>query len=253
MRGGAISDNKIPERYATNHGGGVYNCETFNMCGGEISKNEAVSGAGVMNNNLFSKATVFRMNGGIISGNIAKESGGGLYNYGNNSLTEISGLAQIEKNCVQNGNGGGIYNFAVLNVCGCDIKENTALNGGGIFCHGGKAVLSDGLITSNTAEKNGNDIFGRIFVKCGSPVVGGIYLGKSIIIAGEGEETIKENTSISIEDVIDSQNGEPVVIAGKNGEVFSDEESRCFKHVDGTIYTVEKNRDEPRQLILKRK
>jgi hypothetical protein len=252
MRGGAILNNKIPEQYATNNGGGVYNCETFNMYDGKISKNEAVCGAGVMNNNLFSTATVFCMNGGIISENIAKDSGGGIYNYGNNSLTSISDLAQIEKNCAQNGNGGGIYNFATLNICGGIIRENTALNGGGIFQHSGKITLLDGSVILNTAGSKGKDIFGKIFVKSGSPIVGSINLGTSIIIAGGGEESIKRNTSIAIEDLIDRE-GASVVIAAKTDEGFSEGESRCFKHVEDSIYIIEINSAEPRELLLRKR
>jgi len=131
--------SKINGNTSSDIGGGVYvNYGTFNMNGGEISRNTANSGGGI----YVSSGTV-TINGGKIKENTAR--GGGIYNNGG-TVTMNNGTISGNNS---NSQGGGIEvgngNFTMY---GGIINGNNASNyGGGIFVGSGtfkKIPLSGG-------------------------------------------------------------------------------------------------------------
>ncbi len=159
MYGGTISDNHV--EFALNYGGGgICNGDKFIMYGGEISNNtSADDGGGVMA--WGSRASV-TMYGGIISGNTANGNGGGICT--NNSLA-ISGNSVIKNNEAVNGGGVyfyGYYSSDILTISDtAKIADNTATgDGGGICCkNGGALTVNGGGITGNTATGNGGGVY----------------------------------------------------------------------------------------------
>jgi hypothetical protein len=93
MSGGTISNNTA----VSGGGSGVYaSGSTFNMSGGKISGNEAAndSGGGV----YVTGGSTFNMSSGEISGNTAVQGGGGVYvTYGNNNTFTMSGNAVVKQ------------------------------------------------------------------------------------------------------------------------------------------------------------
>lgn len=152
--GGKISGNT-----ATGSGGGVFVTGAnghFTLAGGEISRNTAKFGGGVLTQSngkltvtggditknastaqgggaYISTGTNFYMEGGTISGNTAQRLGGGVYNL--KSVSHISG-GTIENNISEEG-GGGIAlagdTSSALNLSGGTITGNTAPVSGGIY------------------------------------------------------------------------------------------------------------------------
>jgi hypothetical protein len=149
--------------------GGVLNCGSFSMYGGEISGNTAVgSGGGVYNNGydfsmysgkisnntaVGSGGGVYNLNGkvhlydGVISGNNAKVGGGVDIFYGSFYMSGglISGNIAKDK-------GGGVYNYyySVFSLSGSgEISNNTAPLGDGV-CNDGDFKRNGGEISGNT-------------------------------------------------------------------------------------------------------
>ena len=113
MTGGEISKNK--ESSTSNGGGGVtISGGTFEMTGGSITGNIGSNGGAV-----FMDGGKFNMNGGIITGNTAEDTGGGIQLSGGTFI--LSG-GYIDNNRASNGSG--IYMFD------------------GFFSMGGSAVIN---------------------------------------------------------------------------------------------------------------
>jgi hypothetical protein len=154
MSGGKITDN-----IADKDGGGVDNYGTFIMSGGEISGNTAGScGGGV---HLYYPSN-FTMSGGTISGNIANFGGGVSIIYGGFTLSggTISGNIAFKQ-------GGGVYNAGPDPFVMSDgmISSNSAEEGGGVYHKYDVFTMSGGEITGNTATLGGgvynNYVFNR--------------------------------------------------------------------------------------------
>lgn len=181
MHGGAIFKN------SAYHGGGVLNCNIFNLYDGKIFENIALfHGGGIYNRGILN----------TLSGHIFKNQtefkgtfldcgcklGGGIYN---NEIAKIfmQGVT-IYKNCAQNG--GGIYNKGLLQITNVSIYQNVALPfyfdrhgvcnkveqafftchpilsdfvglGGGIFTFSKNGILN--IHISENVAKIGNDFF----------------------------------------------------------------------------------------------
>ena len=176
MYGGTISNRR---HY------GVHNSAygTFSMSGGEIINN---AGFGVYNICTYTGVEwhigLFSMSGGVIRNNT-----GGVQNSGNFSMSggEISANIAIFSGNWVSGNGGGVSNSGVFSMFGGKISDNQAVNGGGVYNYpdgnfslSGNGVISnnraevgggvynagtfnrrDGIISGNTAEKSGDDVY----------------------------------------------------------------------------------------------
>ncbi len=138
MSGGAISGNTSP--YA---GGGIDNCGTTVISGGEISSNSA--------------ATNF--------------TGGGIFN--ERGIVTLTGTAEIKNNTATSGGGVSTVSGAKIILDGASISGNQAIggNGGGVFLQGianfdnTPTVLEmiSGSITENTSDGAGAGIFGYYY------------------------------------------------------------------------------------------
>ena len=167
MEGGTITGNEVGE-----NGGGCFVCGTFEMHGGEISKNKAIYSYGgglYVEGRRGGKAG---MNGGSITGNEAQYGGGAVIRYGG-ELTmaggEISGnTAYVD--------GGGVYiheshadadpnsnikvTYAVFDMNGGTVSSNKAYrNGGGVFDWSKFILHGRAEITGNTAGANGGGVY----------------------------------------------------------------------------------------------
>ena len=111
---------------------------TYNIDGAAIKDNEANNGGGTyFLNRIKSELNVtftVNLNYGDIMGNTAYENGGGIY---------LEGL-----DIGYSGSGGRI----------CNVKDNKAINGGGIYIYNGNLVLDKVDISSNTSTNNGGGV-----------------------------------------------------------------------------------------------
>jgi hypothetical protein len=130
MSDGAICNNTITMfddyTFWEWQGGGVWNCGSFSMYGGEISNNTVPSDGGGVANNGYD----FTMYGGKISNNTASSYGGGVFN-----------------------------NNGQISLCDGVISDNTAKVGGGAYIHYGSFVMSGGEISGNAAEDKGGGVY----------------------------------------------------------------------------------------------
>ena len=86
----------------------------------------------------------------VIRSNIAG-SGGGIYNGGKLSLDKVIIINNIS---AIGGSGGGIFSSGSLDLTNCEVKENNASSGGGIYqvqsiSQNAKLIISDSVISSN--------------------------------------------------------------------------------------------------------
>ena len=141
----------------------------FNMSGGEIRNNTAITGGaiGINSGNNFENTTA--ITGGTISGNTAN-AGGGIY---------ITGTAATNKN--------------VVDIFGVTVEDNTAKlgSGGGIYINQTPQVTlgspnADTIIQRNTCTGNGN--------VGGGVMISGAFDNPSIHVENV---TITENSSVS--------------------------------------------------------
>jgi formylglycine-generating enzyme required for sulfatase activity len=154
-------------------GGGVHNLGTFNMEGGTIRGNVALSGGGVFTDNTTGP---FTMSGGTISGNFA------VYNSGNPG----------------SGNGGGVNNSA---------GTTFTMSGGIIY----GADATGGL--ANTAEKDGASLFNAGTATYGgdlgaAPILTGTYtdLALPYTVSGVGVTHALAKTWIQLVDAVTAAN-----------------------------------------------
>jgi len=164
MKGGEISGNS-----AVSDGGGVYNRGSFILWDGMISANTAVNGGGVGN-----YEATFIMESGTISGNTAASdnggsNGGGVYNYGyGGEFTMKAGT--ISDNTAGGGgsygSGGGVSNtWVIFNMEGGTISGNIATSdvgggsGGGVYHYWRTSfTMTNGMIIGNTAGWYGGGV-----------------------------------------------------------------------------------------------
>ena len=153
---------------SANDGGGVLNSYgTLEIISSTVSDNSARKGGGIFNNGGSA-----RINNSTISGNSASEGGGiqnesYFYVYG----YELASLEITNSTVSSNssrGNGGGIYNSrGRARVINSTISGNSSSrNGGGIQnstiyfdARNLSLTLSNSLISGNTANNRGNEIF----------------------------------------------------------------------------------------------
>lgn len=141
-----------------------------------------------------------------LRGNNASGNGGGVYLGNQGTINLVSG--SISQNKAEN-NGGGVYNMnGLLMQTGGEIKDNTALAGGGVFVNLENAVyrISGGVVRLNTAtsaEAGG----GAVYVAAGTVAVDGGELSQNsgerggAIQSANGQVVvnggvIKENTAL---------------------------------------------------------
>jgi len=178
LTGGEISGNTAD----TGSGGGVYNQGIFDMSGGKIIGNEAIRlasdpdqtgwGGGICNNS--SAANAFTISGGEISRNIASWGGGIMIVYGTLTMTsgQISGNEATPTSGVINpqNSGGGVYvhNNSTFNMSGdAVIAGNKAQYGGGVCTYSYSASylttfnMSSGEISGNTAVRTGGGVYNQ--------------------------------------------------------------------------------------------
>ena len=157
MTGGEISKNK---ESSTSYGGGGVTISggTFNMTGGEISNNESSTSYG--GGGITISGGIFNMTGGRIIDNTGSQSSGGVTVYS-----------------------------ATFNMTGGTITDNTGSFGGAVSLVSGTFDMSGGSITGNTATSSGGgvSVSGGNFNMSGSAVVDSnndVYLitGKTINI-----------------------------------------------------------------------
>ncbi|MCL2444368.1 MAG: hypothetical protein FWD13_13030, partial [Treponema sp.] len=131
-------------------GGGIYINEDseFIMLGGEITKNEAVSGGGILNYGDFI------LRNGIISENTS-HFGGGVY-FCNGSFLMEDGIIRNNKSY---GMGGGIHIDKEIDfiMSGGIITHNEALVGGGIMVEG-NFIFKNGEISFNHSHEDGGGL-----------------------------------------------------------------------------------------------
>ncbi|MCR5705089.1 MAG: hypothetical protein K6G85_10770 [Eubacterium sp.] len=176
--GGNISDN-CGGRYIYSGGGGVavVGNATFNMYGGRISDNKAVTGSGVY---IYDGATM-NMSGGIIENNRTKDDHSIL------------------------GKGGGVANGSVFNMSGGMIRNNVAESGGGVIVFNRQTFnMSGGMIVGNESTANRPDAgielgTGAHFELSGNlEIYGNTNNGKAANVYLEGDSDTQKSTKILI-------------------------------------------------------
>jgi parallel beta-helix repeat protein len=155
MTGGTIADNKAISPGSDGGGVMVTGGSTFNMTGGTIEDNEAADhGGGVM----VTGGSTFNMTGGTIEGNEAADGGGGGVVVIGSSEFTMSGNAVIQNNTAKSSTdgGGGVYvaisaGGSIFTMTGGFIRGNEASSGGGVFIYG---------TTNSRFTKTGGVIYG---------------------------------------------------------------------------------------------
>lgn len=143
------------------NGGSIQNNRTAGFGGAVASKESSL----IMNNvsiinNRAAVGGAFYLWGGSINLTDSKIS--------KNSLTDIKGL------------GGGIYSFdADIIISNCQISQNTALHGGGIFFIGGSCEIDGSSLEDNNASGDGGAIHST-----GLAGKGGLFLINNSCITG---------------------------------------------------------------------
>ena len=141
LEGGSITGNEGSNSDAAyGVGGGVYvdDGATFTMLGGSVSGNTTTSNGGGV---YLAANSVFEMKGGVISGNTSTMiSGGGIFSEGDSSIT----------------------------LSGGEIKNNTAIRGGGLYVTGSFDMSGNAEIHHNNAILRTSDNTGGY--------AGGLYL-----------------------------------------------------------------------------
>jgi CSLREA domain-containing protein/uncharacterized repeat protein (TIGR01451 family) len=177
MSGGLIADN------SAGRGGGVFVGEStasFTQSGGAISSNEATNGGGLFVN--FGQAT---LSGGEITDNTAADYGGGVLVDRDSARFVQSGVSTISGNDADYG-GGVFISFGRATLSAGQISGNTAAaNGGGVFVSEDGGVFTQTIGTSiaeNTADHGGG-----VAVGTGEAVLsGGQIVSNTARVAGGG-------------------------------------------------------------------
>jgi len=159
-----IEDGVVIAQNSAAYGGGIYDKSSeLTINGGLITKNNAqFFGGGISSGN--SSSSLFTVNNCTISENMAGENGGGLYACGESIINNV-----VIVNNSAKANGGGIYRKEIngnygkeykgLTINNCDIRENTAEFGAGMYLFSGKCTLSTGNIKKNKATFVGGGVY----------------------------------------------------------------------------------------------
>lgn len=172
---GTISGNT-----SVSDGGGIYNCGSFVMNDGLITKNNALSGGGVSGSGT---DAIIELYGGTITENVAKGNGGGV---GITCSATIDGVT-ISRNSA--GLGGGFNNWGdgIIEFKSGTITENWSGTGGGISIYQpddtrydySKLIISgDAVISGNDAETVGGGVYVR----------GKLEMSEDAVISGNSAE-----------------------------------------------------------------
>nr|MCR4924979.1 DUF285 domain-containing protein [Clostridiales bacterium] len=183
-------------------GGGIRNCGSLTISGGQINHNYAYIGGGglytgggspsvTIDNCLVGKEASSAATGLSDCGNYsAGEGGGGIY-FAGGTLTTTSGFT-VSKNYSAT-YGGGLYVDNDLTLSTGTISYNGAANGGGLnLASSGSFTLSGGTVSANAASSNGGAAYinGTFTMSAGASIPGGtggandVYLcaGKTIAV-----------------------------------------------------------------------
>ena len=180
--GGSITNNKLIKYGGENKGGGVYvgnyggKKGTFNLCGGEISNNEAKDGGGV-----YVYDGTFTMSDGKITGNTASDCGGGVRVDSNLSSTFTMSGGEISGNNKASSGGGVSVETGTFNMSGGKITGNTATKyGGGVhMLHGNFTVSGTAVIKDNQKGTDANNVhlFKDKFITVNGALADGASIG----------------------------------------------------------------------------
>ncbi|MCR4649189.1 MAG: hypothetical protein K5776_08945, partial [Lachnospiraceae bacterium] len=167
--------------------GGAFFVEdgSFNMNGGNITKNNSVFGSGV---NV--RKGTFTMNGGKISGNTSVHGGGVYINY-DGTFVLNDGIISNNSN-KEGGSGAGVSSRGKFTMNGGTISGNTSDSRGGGVCSDGKFIMNGGSISKNTGSLGGgvctDGTFtmkdGKITNNTSTREGGGVYADDMITITG---------------------------------------------------------------------
>jgi fibronectin-binding autotransporter adhesin len=160
-----LSNCTVSNNSATFNGGGLI---TFGL-GTTTATNSKITGntAGRDGGGAYSSGFVFygtfqgttNLTNCTVSGNSAARNGGGLANAKLGSTTVAGG--NIKNNTAVAG--GGIFNLGTLSVASCNVSFNSATSkGGGISTTGGSATISNSLINNNSVTSTGAALGGGI-------------------------------------------------------------------------------------------
>ena len=152
ITGGIASGSDFRDR---GDGGGINNNEFLNLTNSTISGNSADADGGGIYNDGTTEIT-----NATISGNSANFRGGGIYNRGTTEITNstISGNSAGR-------NGGGIYNRRRTEITNATISGNSADSRGGGIWNSSSSVtfLSSSIVSGNTSEELGNEVYNGFF------------------------------------------------------------------------------------------
>jgi len=150
ISGGTIGDNTSPDK-----GGGLHVLYgTVTVSGSTISGNNADHGGG-----LYAAQSAVTLAEAAVEGNSAYGAGGGLLIYGG-TLDTTAGT--IDNNTGGYPGGGGLRLDDVdAELIGTVISGNTASNGGGVWIAEGTTVLTEVMVTDNTALSQGGGVYAK--------------------------------------------------------------------------------------------
>ena len=232
MYGGVIENNNAAENGGAVYvAGDEYEGTGFNLTDGIIRKNSATGNGGAI---FLYIGRGLSVSGGTISENTA-ENGGGIYSNkkttaGRPSMVKISG-GVISKNHA-NELGGGIHlNGARINgnnkFSGCEISENTAKYGGGIYIEFGEiGSFENNIVSGNKAEIDGGGIYlrtdtftlstgSKVYSNTASGNGGGIY---ACAYSNTSKLTVSENADI-YENKANASGGGIYITLGRSLEI----------------------------------
>ena len=195
MHGGEISGNTV-----TTNGGGVYvtgSGSELTITGGTIGSNTATGTSGKGGGVHAAAGGAVHMTGGEIRENAAV-SGGGVYMTGTTtSYLMKGGIVRSNTATGTGGKGGGLYVAnGAADMTGGEIRENTAVSGGGVYITGTSSsyTLNGGSVIGNTVTADGGGIYA---VSSSTPMItGGTVSGNKA--AGKGAGIYAATTKLGI-------------------------------------------------------
>ena len=190
----------VIKNYSVKKGGGitVNESSSLTLVDSLINYNASASSGGGID---VEKASSFKVKGGQINYNYAASNGGGLCLYTTQAAAKQFEDVEVKGNeAVSNGGGIQLTTGKYLTVTNCDISENKAASGAGIF-NAGTVTFASGTVKSNTAENgagiynNGTVTFsgGTIESNTASKSGGGVYLSSGTFTMDGG--SISKNLS----------------------------------------------------------
>lgn len=163
----------ITRSYAFAGGGAIYNVGNLTVTDSTLSSNEAREGGAINNNGLATISKVTLSNNKAVDGG-AYHAGGNTYSA---SVTPSQFVdCQLLKNKADDRGGAIFLHKALLSVVTCDLRGNTAYDGGAAANEGGDLKIQKSTLTRNNAT-NGGAIFAAY--GSGGPQVGGTPDGGS--------------------------------------------------------------------------